>query len=454
MSTPLASSTRKAALAFIFIVVLIDVLSFGVIIPVLPHLVEEFAGGDRAQAAIWVGIFGTVFAAVQFVSSPIQGALSDRYGRRPVILLSCLGLGLDFILIAMAPSLAWLLVARIISGVFAASFTTANAYIADITTPAERAKSFGLIGAAFGLGFIVGPLIGGWLGEYHLRAPFWFAAGLSLLNFLYGIFVLPESLPPEKRAKRFDWSTINPLAPIVLIKRYPGIYGLAAVILIANLAHYAYQSIFVLFADVVYGWGAREVSWVLALVGVCSVIVNVGLVGRVVKRLGERRALLFGLGCGVLGFTVYAFASEGWIFLLGLPISALWAIAGPASQSLVTRQVDADEQGRIQGALMSLVSLAGIVGPLLFAGVFGLFISERAPFALPGAPWLLAAFLLAIGLVIAWRSAMVAPSLPGSTTQDADASVDTDAGTNTAKAAAGSGVIEQTVVQQAASERS
>ena len=403
MSEP-TSSPRKAALVFIFLVVLIDVLAFGLIIPVLPHLVEEFTG-TTAQAALWIGVFGTVFAAIQFLSSPIQGALSDRYGRRPVILLSCLGLGIDFVIMALAPSLWWLLVARVFSGVFSASFTTANAYVADVVPADQRAKSYGMIGAAFGVGFTIGPVLGGWLGELDLRLPFWFAAGLALLNFLYGLFVLPESLPPQSRARRFDWSAARPHAAIMLIARYPAIIGLAAVVFIANLAHYVYPSVFVLFADVRYGWGPAQVGWVLFLVGVCSVIVNVALVGRVARLLGERRALILGLCCGVVGFLVYTFASSGWLFLLGVPVSALWAMAAPASQALITRQVDVDMQGRIQGALMSLVSVAGILAPIAFASVFGLFISERAPVEFPGAPWLLAALLLAVAVLIAWRYA-------------------------------------------------
>ena len=399
--------TRNAALIFIFITVLIDVLSFGLIIPVLPHLVQEFVGGSISEAAIWVGIFGMVFAAIQFVSSPVQGALSDRFGRRPVILLSCLGLGLDFIFMALANSLPWLMVGRIISGIASASFTTANAYIADITAPEKRAKAFGMIGAAFGLGFIIGPLVGGLLGEIDLRLPFWFAAGLALLNFLYGWLVLPESLPVEKRAQRFDWSHANPFGSILLLRRYPQVFGLALVVLLANLAHYVYPSVFVLFADYRFQWGPREVAWVLAMVGVFSVIVQGGLMGPVVKRLGERRALLFGLACGVIGFVIYGFAGVGWVFLVGIPISALWGFAGPATQALITQQVGADVQGRVQGALMSLVSLAGIFGPMLFAGTFALFIGDKAPAHLPGAPWLLAAGLLFVGWLVAWRYARV-----------------------------------------------
>ncbi|MET0582936.1 MAG: MFS transporter, partial [Pseudoxanthomonas sp.] len=272
-----------------------------------------------------------------------------------------------------------------------------------------RAKAFGMIGAAFGVGFIIGPLIGGFLGDVSLRLPFWFAAGLALLNFLYGWFVLPESLPKEKRSKRFDWSHANPFGSVMLLKSYPQVFGLAAVVLLANLAHYIYPSVFVLFADYRYQWGPREVAWVLAMVGVCSVIVQAGLIGPLVKRMGERRALLFGLACGVAGFLIYGFAAVGWVFLIGIPISALWGLAGPATQALITRQVGADVQGRIQGALMSLVSLAGVFGPMLFASTFGLFIGENAPAELPGAPWLLAAILLTGAWVVGWRYARASP---------------------------------------------
>ncbi|MDI1252227.1 TCR/Tet family MFS transporter [Thermomonas sp.] len=403
MNASVAPAARKAALAFIFITVLIDVLAFGVIIPVLPHLVQQMVGGNISTAAWWVGGFGVAFSLIQFVCSPIQGTLSDRYGRRPVILLSCLGLGLDFVFMALAPSLAWLFVGRIISAATSASFTTANAYIADVTTHEDRAKGFGMIGAAFGLGFIIGPLIGGVLGDIDLRLPFWFAAGLALLNFCYGVFVLPESLPVEKRTMRFDWSHANPVGSLKLLRSYPQVFGLAAVIFIANLAHYVYPSIFVLFADYSYGWGQKEVGYVLALVGVLSVIVNVLLVGRMVKAMGERRAVLLGLACGAVGFAVYGVAGQGWIFLLGLPISALWAIAAPATQSLITRQVGADAQGRIQGALTSLVSLAGIVGPAIFAGSFGWFVSDAAPVKLPGIPFLIAAALLVVAWLVTLR---------------------------------------------------
>lgn len=405
MNASLTPRGRQAALVFIFITVLIDVLAFGVIIPVLPHLMKQFNGGDTSQASYWVAVFGTAFAIVQFFSSPIQGALSDRFGRRPVILLSCLGLGLDFIFMALAPSLGWLFVGRMISAVTSASFTTANAYIADITKPEERAKGFGMIGAAFGLGFIIGPLIGGVLGDIDHRAPFWLSAVLALLNFLYGLFVLPESLPKERRTPTFDWSHARPMGGVMLLWRYPAIWGLVAVVFLANFAHYVYPSTFVLFADTRYGWDEKHAGYVLALVGVLSVIVNAILVGRIVKRLGERRTMLLGLCCGVTGFLIYGLADAGWMFLLGLPISSLWAIAGPATQAQITRQFDVSMQGRIQGALTSLVSLAGILAPSVFAGSFGYFIGPHAPVRLPGIAFLIASALLACAVVVGSRYA-------------------------------------------------
>ena len=405
MNALTAPGARKAALAFIFVTVLIDVIAFGVIIPVLPHLVQEMVGGNLSTAAYWTAVFSFAFSIVQFFCTPIQGALSDRFGRRPVILLSCLGLGADFVFMALAPSLAWLFVGRLLSAATSASFSTANAYIADVVPADQRAKSFGMIGAAFGLGFIVGPLLGGVLGDIDHRLPFWCAACLATLNFLYGLFVLPESLPPERRTTRFDWTHARPMGGVKMLLEHPRIWGLVAVVFIANFAHYVYPSTFVLFADAAFGWKEKQAGYVLAAVGVCSVVVNVMVVGRLVKALGERRAMLLGLLCGASGFVLYGFARTGWVFLIGLPISALWAVAGPATMALITRQVPADAQGRIQGSLSSLVSLAGIIAPATFASTFGYFISPAAPVRLPGVAFLVAALLLSLAALVAWRAA-------------------------------------------------
>ena len=407
-----APGARKAALVFIAITVFIDVLAFGLIIPVLPHLLVEFNGGSLVQAAVWVGVFNMLFAAIQFFSAPVQGAISDRFGRRPVILLSCLGLGVDFIFMALAQSLPWLLVGRVISAIFSASFTTAGAYIADVTEPSKRAQAFGMFGAAFGLGFIIGPAIGGQLGAFDIRLPFWFAAGLALLNFAYGFFVLPESLPAERRTSHFDMRSIHPFAALSLLRNYRGIWGLAAVLFLVGMAHYVYPSVFVLFADAAFGWKTEMVGWVLSAVGVLSVIVNAVLVKKVVGKLGERRTLLFGLSCGVIGFSIYGFAQTGSMFFMGMPIMALWALAMPAAQALVTHQVSPQEQGRVQGALTSLNSLAGIIAPMLYASIFSLFISDHAPVHLPGMPFLLAGVFLATAVAVGWRYARPAKQVP------------------------------------------
>jgi DHA1 family tetracycline resistance protein-like MFS transporter len=389
------TSGRSAALIFIFVTVLVDVLAFGLIIPVLPHLVEDLVGGDVVDAAYWVGVFSTTFAVIQFVCSPIQGALSDRYGRRPVILASCFGLGADFVLMALAPTLTWLLVGRVLSAITSASFTTANAYIADVTPPDKRAQSFGMIGAAFGVGFVIGPALGGWLGGIDLRLPFWAAAVLALVNFVYGLFVLPESLAPDKRIQSVTWKTLNPLGALVFFSRNRGLLGLAAVIFLYNLAHYVYPSIFVLFAEEQFHWGPQEVGWTLGVVGVFSILTQVFLVKRVVGGLGERNAVLFGSVAGAIGFAVYGLATTWPVFVAGIPIMSLWGVSSPATQSMITRQVAADEQGRAQGAISSMQSLTGILGPGLYTTVFAYFIGA------PGAPFLVASALVVCALVAA-----------------------------------------------------
>ena len=403
MAMPAAQVTaRPAALVFIFITVMLDMLALGMIVPVLAPLVATFLGGDTARAATVYGLFGTVWAFMQFVASPVLGALSDRYGRRPVILLSNLGLGLDYVVMALAPSLAWLFVGRVLSGVTAASVPTAGAYIADVTPPERRAAGFGLIGAAFGIGFVLGPAVGGVVGAVDPRLPFWLAAGLSLLNFLYGLLVLPESLPPERRAP-FAWRAAHPLGALTFLRTQPILFGLTAVVFLGRIAHDVLPSTFVHFAGYRYGWDQRTMGFFLAGVGVSTMIVSGGLVQPIVRRLGERRALLLGLACGAAGFSIYAFGSTSAAALVALPIMALWGLASPAAQALMTRQVAASEQGRLQGAIASITGVGGLIGPALFTLTFAYFISGSAPALLPGAPFFLAALLLAASMVLAWR---------------------------------------------------
>jgi DHA1 family tetracycline resistance protein-like MFS transporter len=397
----LAAPRHRAALNFIFVTVMLDMLAFGIIIPVLPHLIVQLIGGSISQAAVWAGAFATLFMLMQFVFSPVQGTLSDRFGRRTVILISSFGLGIDFIVMALAPVLWLLFLGRAVSGVCAASFSTANAYIADITPKEKRAAAFGTLGAAFGIGFIIGPALGGFLGHLHIRLPFWVAAGLSLINFCYGWFVLPESLPKEKRSARFDWRHANPFGAVVLLRRYPQVFGLATVFFLINLAQFSLNSTYVLYTDYRYGWGPQAVGYTLGLVGLCSGLVQAVLVRRLMPQLGERRMILAGLALCVVGYLFFGLASVAWVFLLGIPFLCLGGLSGPPAQAMMTHQVDPHEQGRLQGALTSLASLAGIFGPALFANLFALFISDHAPVQhLPGAAFVLAAaLLLAAGLI-------------------------------------------------------
>jgi DHA1 family tetracycline resistance protein-like MFS transporter len=421
--TALSDTRRRAAVAFIFVTVLLDMLAFGIIIPVLPHLIEQLAGGGIARAAWWVGVFSTVFAVVQFAFSPVQGALSDRFGRRPVILISNLGLAIDFVVLALAPTLWLLFVSRILLGMTAASFSTANAYIADITPKEKRAAAYGVLGGAFGLGFIMGPGLGGFLGDISLRLPFWVAAGLALCNFLYGFFILPESLPKARRTPRFELHSAHPLGSLKLLRRHPQVLGLGIVMFLVYLAHYVLQTTFVLYADYRYGWGPLAVGFVLMLVGACDGSVQTFLTGRLTPRFGERRVLLAGMACGIGAFLLMGMAGRGWLFLAGIPLLALWSLAGPPIQAIMTHQVDPTEQGRLQGAITSLGSLAGIFGPYLFAPVLAFSIAPGAPVHLPGLAFVLSAVLLAVGTVIAARvTAHTAPLASSADAPMSDAS--------------------------------
>lgn len=393
----------RAAFAFIFVTVALDMLALGVMVPVLPRLVVQLEGGNLAAAARASGVFGVAWAAAQLFAAPVLGGLSDRFGRRPVILLSNLGLALDYLLMALAPSLPWLFVGRVISGVTSASFPTAGAYVADVTPEAERAARFGLLGAAFGLGFVVGPAVGGVLGEIDLRLPFYVATALSLSNFAYGLFVLPESLPPERRAP-FRWRHANPLGSLRFLREREGMLGFAVASACGYLAHEALPSVFVLYATSRYGWDDGTVGMVLAGVGIASTVVSAALVGPAVRRLGERRAVLTGLTLGTAGFLAYGLAPTGVSFCLGVPLTALWGLGGPAMSAIMSRRAGPAAQGQLQGALGSLHGVTGLVAPLLFTQVLAATFGADAPLPLPGAPFLLAAALLGGAVLLMARA--------------------------------------------------
>lgn len=392
---------RRAAFAFVFVTVLLDMLAIGIIIPVLPNLIEDFMGGNTAEAAEIYGVFVTAWALMQFFFSPILGSLSDRFGRRKVILLSNFGLGLDYVLMALAPTLSWLFVGRIISGITSASISTAGAYIADVTPPAQRASKFGLLGAAFGFGFVVGPALGGVLGDVDPRLPFWVAAGFSLANALYGVFVLPESLPPENRSP-FSWRKANPVGALRLLRSHRELWGLASVGFLSNLAHVALPATAVLYMGYRYNWTIKQVGLLLAVAGVCQVIVQAGLVGRVVGAFGERRTMILGLSGGALGFFIQGIASSPPVYILGVVTMCIWGFFNPALQGSMTRLVRQNEQGQLQGANSSLMGIANMIGPLIFAYVFATFIAHRE-WHVPGAAFLLSATLLTAGMVLVTR---------------------------------------------------
>jgi len=401
-TTALSGGKRRAAFGFIFATSLMDVLAIGIIIPVLPNLVKQFMHGDTAEAAHYVGLFGLMFGLMQFIFSPIMGALSDRFGRRPVLLISIFGLGIDYVIMAVAPSVGWLLVGRMLSGITAASFSTASAYVADITPPEGRAKSYGLLGAAFGIGFVVGPAMGGLLGGVHLRLPFWVAAGLALANGIYGLFVLPESLPKEKRST-FSLAKANPVGSFMLLRSNPELLSLAAVIFLYFLAHQVLQSTFVLYTGYRYGWGPTMVGMNLMGFGVGSVVVQGVIVGPFVRRFGERGALYTGLCAGMVAFVIYATAQTGLQFWLGLPIFALMGLVQPGYQGIMTRRVAPGEQGRLQGANAGIMAIAGLTGPMLFTTVFAWSVREPTAALGLGTVVYLAAGFLAAALIFAMR---------------------------------------------------
>jgi MFS transporter, DHA1 family, tetracycline resistance protein len=400
----MSSPPRRAALAFIFVTVLLDVLALGVIIPVLPKLVEDFVGGDTAKSAKIYGAFGTVFAVMQFFFSPIVGSLSDRFGRRRVILLSNFGLGFDYVVMALSPTWQWLFLGRAISGITAASIPAAYAYIADVTPPEKRAQGYGMLGAAFGIGFVVGPAVGGLLGQADPRLPFWVAAGLSIANAMYGLFVLPESLSPEKRTP-FSWGRANPIGSLKLLTRHPKLLGMASVNFLGYVAHAVLPSVFVLYASYRYQWNERTIGAVLGTVGIGSLIVQGALIRPVLKRFGERNTLLLGLAFGVAGFLGGGLAPTGPLFWATIPLMSLWGLSGPAAMSLLTALVGPSEQGQLQGANNGLRAISEILGPPLYTLPFAYFISEGTRWQMPGVPFIIAAVLLFASLALAVKVA-------------------------------------------------
>jgi DHA1 family tetracycline resistance protein-like MFS transporter len=399
-------------MVFIFVTMFIDILGLAIIVPILPELIGELLGRDTSSTGRYLGVIVAVYALMQFLFAPVLGALSDRFGRRPIILISLFGFGIDYLIQGWAPSIGWLFVGRFIAGVMGASITTANAYIADVSTPDTRARNFGFVGVAFGLGFTLGPALGGVLGAIHLRLPFFVAAALALVNWLYGFFVLPESLAPEHR-RAVSFGSMNPIASLRRLRAYPLVAGLAFAVLFSSLAQRGMENVWVLHAGYRYGWDTQTNGLTLALVGVMAILVQGLLVRPTVRRLGERRTIMMGLAVSTLAFLGYGLASDGWMVLVIIVFGALAGLAMPAIQGLVAGTVDPSEQGEIQGALTSLTSLTSIFAPLIFtAGLFSFFTSDASPMALPGAPFLLGSILFAVSLVVLMRLFRRIPAAP------------------------------------------
>lgn len=394
---------KSAAIGFIFITLLIDITGWGIIIPVVPKLIEELIQADVSEAAKYGGWLSFSYAFIQFVFSPLVGNLSDKYGRRPVILLSLFGFSVDYIFLALSPTIWWLFVGRIIAGITGASVTTASAYIADISTDEDRAKNFGLIGAAFGIGFIIGPVLGGVLGHYGSRVPFYAAAALCLINFVYGYFILPESLPKENR-RALDWKRANPIGSFKFLKKHPEISGLTTALILIYIGGHAVQSNWSFYTMYRFGWDERMIGISLGVVGLMVGLVQGLLIRWINPKLGDQKSVLYGLLLYAIGMLLYAFASEGWMMLVFTVPYCLGGICGPALQSIITKNIPSNEQGELQGALTSLMSATSIIGPPLMTQLFYYFTHKNAPFLFPGAPFFLAFLLFLIGLYFVYNT--------------------------------------------------
>ncbi len=403
-------NTSRAALTFVLLSVFIDSLGFGIIIPSLPGVIMTLTGEPLSTAADWSGYLMAVYALLQFFMAPVIGNLSDRYGRRPLLLASLFAFGVDFLLTGLATSMTWLFLGRAFAGVFGASFSAAGAYIGDISTDATRAKNFGFIGAAWGSGFTLGPVIGGFVAEYDLRAPFFVAAGLALANVIFGFFVLPESLPKERR-RPFEWSRANPLGAFKSLAHLPMVAGLLFAVLLYQIAHDSLPAVWMFFTQLKFGWGPSEVGWSLTFVGVMTVLVMGGLTGMVVPKLGERRAIMLGFMLMTVGFAMYALVPAGWMIYPAIAIGSLGAIANPSMQSVMSKQVGSSSQGELQGAIASIASVAAIVSPLFMTQLFSYYSAPGAPVYLPGAPYLVSAVMVFFCVLIAMRATKVVPAI-------------------------------------------
>lgn len=397
----MASSKAGNAMTFVFITLLIDVIGISIIIPVMPTLIEQLIHGDVSVAAKYNGWLMLTYALMQFAFSPILGGLSDRFGRRPILLISLLGLGIDYVFLALAPTISWLFVGRAIAGIAGASFTTASAYIADVSEPEKRAQNFGLIGVAFGLGFILGPVIGGLASDWGPRAPFWLSAGLSLVNFLYGCFVFPESLAKENR-RPFDWKRANAVGSLMQLRKYPVVSGMVISLTLIYIAAHAVQSTWSFYTMFKFEWSEKVVGYSLGLVGVLVAVVQGGLIRVLIPKFGKENSVIIGLMLYALGMLLFGFATEGWMMFLILVPYCLGGIAGPALQGIISGEVAANEQGELQGGLTALMSATSIIGPLTMNGLFSYFSGKNAPVYFPGAPFLLGSILLVASVLFAW----------------------------------------------------
>ena len=404
--SPAAGGPRRAAATFIFLTVTLDMLAMGMIAPVLPRLVTGFLHGNQVSASQMIGVFGTLFAAMQFFFSPVLGSLSDRFGRRPIVLLSNFGLGADYIVMALAPTLPWLFVGRVISGLTASSIPTAFAYLADVTPRERRAVAFGMLNGAFGIGFVLGPALGGILGNINPRLPFWVAAALSLLNGLYGLFVLPESLPLALRSP-FSWSRANPIGSLALFRSAKGLVPIAGLLLLGYIAQQSLANVYVIYADFRYGWTDRTVGLSLALIGVFTALYGVLLVKPAIARLGERRSMILGFLGGSIGYACFGLSRTGLLFWFGIPILNLMSLTWPSAQSIMSRSIGPSEQGQLQGAINSLRGISGLIGPGLFTWIFSKSIGPHPLIHAPGMPFYTAAGMLLLALALALTTSAV-----------------------------------------------